>query len=563
MINMKHILYTISLLVLLGACTDEAFNDEPSAAGGGKPGKPVPVNLSLNLQPLQSPLDAATKAGSQVVSSTEVCKGMEISLVKTPVAPETRAADMDEVKNFWVLQFNGTDPETSTLTGITFYPDNSVKTVKLAISTVKNRIIVIANADENTFSELKNLVSPQNNYLLKTFNDLGIVKGEKNTNFPLFTFTGESGSGARPVLSGSADIIVTQNAQADIMLYRSTAEVKVTLKIKNSIKEKYDKWTYQFVNVPSKSYYHAIGREPAFPGDAAGVSYDADKLPTSMNLTQSSPDKLYSTVIMKNLPVNLHHGVPFTTPEKRVTNAPFNSTFLQIMGATKDDYTGVITKSVVYQIHLGSNFTDDYSVSPNYQYTYDITITGENDDDSRVIKFIPGYFGGDLQRYDESGKPNAIDDNTVCWKYEKRIEVYISDVGGYGVWLAKGPIPSVANDLMNGWQNTADLIPSKDDYPAIKKCIDLNGAVVTANNLEWYTPSFGQALGIYVSGSNTLKTLKDATYWTSSFNPTAPTVPDATVWATKIQTGRSVREVPTGSYYLRCVKDLALGNSGK
>lgn len=566
MINMKHILYTISLLVLLGACTDEAFNDEPSAAGG-KPGKPVPVNLSLNLQPLQSPLDAATKAGSRMVSSTEVCKGMEISLVKTPVALETRAADMDEVKNFWVVQFDGTDPETSKLAGIKFYPDNSVKTVALVTSTVKNRIIVIANADENTFSELEKFVSPQGNYLLKTFNDLGIVKGDKNPDFPLFTFTGESGSGsgARPVLSGSADIIVTDNAQADIMLYRSTAEVTVTLNIKNSIKEKYDNWTYQFVNVPSKSYYHAIGREPAFPGDAPGVSYDADKVPASMELPKPPPGKLYSTVIMKNLPVNLHHGVPFTTPEKRVTNAPFNSTFLQIMGADKAP-GGVITSSVVYQIHLGSNFTDDYSVSPNYQYTYDITITGENDDDSRVIKFIPGYFGGALQKYDQSGTPNATDDNTVCWKYEKRIEVYISDVGENGGWLASSQtIPSVANDLMDGRQNTANLFNDKEKYPAIKKCIDLNGEGVTATNLEWYTPSFGQALGIYVSGSNTLKTLKDVTYWTSSFNPIAPTDNEkkATVWGTKIQTGRSVRENPEGRYYLRCVKDLALGNSGK
>lgn len=104
---MKHILYLISLLLLLGACTDETYTDEPSA-NGGKPGKPVPVNLSLSIQPLQSPLDAGTKAGGETISSTEVCKGMEISLVKTPVAPETRAADMSEIKNFWVFQFNGT-----------------------------------------------------------------------------------------------------------------------------------------------------------------------------------------------------------------------------------------------------------------------------------------------------------------------------------------------------------------------------------------------------------------------------------------------------------------------
>lgn len=543
---MKHTLYTISLLVLLGACTDEAYNDEPSA-GGGKSGKPVPVNLSLNIQPLQSPLDADTKAGSRVVSSTEVCKGMEISLVKTPVAPETRAASMDEVKNFWVLQFDGTDPETSTLAKITFYNGNSVRDVELTKSDgARHRIIVIANAESGTFTDLGSQVGT---YTLKAFNKLGITStSPSQPNFPLLT---PSGADARPVLSGSTDMIVAANSQADIMLYRSTAEVTVNLTIKDVIKEKYPVWNYQFMNVPTKSYYHAIGRVPAFPGDAVDVSYAPFGAET-MTLPGTKP---YKTVIVKNLPVNLHHGVPFTTPEKRVTNAPFNSTFLQIMGAEVAS-GGVITKSVVYQIHLGSNFTDDYSVSPNYKYTYNITITSENDDDSRVIKFIPGYFGGALQRYDKYGNSNVSERNTVRWRYDKRIEVYISDVGGNGAWLANGKTMPAANDFMDGRKNTVSLISKKDDYPAIKKCIDLNGTEVTANNLEWYMPSFGQSLGIYISGSSTLKTLKDATYWTSSTDATD-------VWATKIWTGRSIKEAPTGLYYLRCVKDLAPGNAAK
>lgn len=45
---MKQILYTISLFLLLGACTDETYTDTPPA-NGGKPGKSVPVNLSLNV----------------------------------------------------------------------------------------------------------------------------------------------------------------------------------------------------------------------------------------------------------------------------------------------------------------------------------------------------------------------------------------------------------------------------------------------------------------------------------------------------------------------------------
>lgn len=105
----------------------------------------------------------------------------------------------------------------------------------------------------------------------------------------------------------------------------------------------------------------------------------------------------FSLNIEKYLPVNLQHPVPFTTPEKRGTNAPAGATYLQIMGVEVTN--GTISKSVVYQVHLGSNFANDYSVSPNYTYKYTIRITGENDDDSRVVKFIPGYFGGDLKTY--------------------------------------------------------------------------------------------------------------------------------------------------------------------
>lgn len=547
MINMKHILYTISLLVLLGACTDEAYNDEPSA-GGGKPGKPVPVNLSLNIQPLQSPLDADTKAGSRVVSSTEVCKGMEISLVKTPVTPETRAASMDEVKNFWVLQFDGTDPETSTLAKITFYNGNSVRDVELTESDgARHRIIVIANAESGTFTDLGSQVGT---YTLKAFNKLGITStSPSQPNFPLLT---PSGADARPVLSGSTDMIVAANSQADIMLYRSIAEVTINLTIKDVIKEKYPVWNYQFMNVPTKSYYHAIGRMPAFPGEADDVSY-APFGAATMTLPGTKP---YSTVIVKNLPVNLHHGVPFTTPEKRVTNAPFNSTFLQIMGADIAP-GGIITKSVVYQIHLGSNFTDDYSVSPNYKYTYNITITGENDDDSRVIKFIPGYFGGALQKYDKSGNPVSSDRTAVRWRYQKRIEVYISDVGNDGMWLAGGSASMpAANSFMDGRKNTADLITDQAKYPAIRKCIDLNASSVTADNLVWYMPSFGQSLGIYVSGAQTLKTLPNPTYWTSSTNGNY-------AWGTNIRTGLSNGQAPSTMHYLRCVQDLLPGNTAK
>ena len=540
MTNMKQILYTISLLFLLGACTDETYTDELSA-NGGKTGKPVPVELSLSIQPQQSPLTAGTKAGSGIISSAEVCKGMEISLVETPVTPETRAADMNEVKNFWVFQFNGTEPN-STLSRKDFYTGSSVKTVTLNTSTAKNRIIVIANTDATTFASL----AANNTYTLDAFNKLGISHGGSGfpQNFPLFT---PSGGSPRVFLAGSTDIVVTDNAQADIMLYRSTARVTVNLRLGQKMRDKYTVWTYQFMSIPKTVFYHSIGRTPVFPGSDVGY---ANYQPVSISFSPS-----YSTTFQDDLPVNLQHPVSYTTPEKRVTNAPAGATYLQLVGI-QPTAGGTISKSVVYQIHLGSNFTDDYSVSPNYSYTYNITITNENDDDSRVIKFIPGYFGGALKKYDQNGSSTSAVRTAVTWRYENRIEVYISDVGGAGGWKDNNASMPAANSFMDGRANTAALLPNIGNYLAVKKCVDLNAAPVTAENLVWYMPSFGQSLGIYVAGSNTLKTLPDATYWTSSTDGTY-------AWGTKVWTGRSEGIDPDRQNYLRCIKDLIPGNTVK
>ena len=53
--------------------------------------------------------------------------------------------------------------------------------------------------------------------------------------FPLFSLSDGS---SRPVLSGSTDIIVKENTQADIMLYRSTAKVTVNLKLGDKMQDK-------------------------------------------------------------------------------------------------------------------------------------------------------------------------------------------------------------------------------------------------------------------------------------------------------------------------------------
>ena len=527
---MKQIIHILSLILLLGACTDESYTGPLS--GGSEPGAPVPVKLTWSIQPMQSPLSSGTKAGSgHAVSSTQVCKGMEISLEEIPV---TRASIEDEIKNFMVFQFNGTTLE-STLVRKDYYSNSSVENVQLNNSVVKNRIIVIANASQETFATITV------GSTLDDFNKLGITYNEESPgHFPLFNVA----PSGRIMFAGSTDMIVSANKQADIMLYRTVARVRIDLFIVTDMQNKgYTNWTCQFMNIPKKSFYHSIGHTAVFPvANVRYANYKSDVIPA------------FSLNIEKYLPVNLQHPVPFTTPEKRGTNAPAGATYLQIMGVEVTN--GTISKSVVYQVHLGSNFANDYSVSPNYTYKYTIRITGENDDDSRVVKFIPGYFGGDLKTYGQDGTPVTNQTKAVTWRYEKRIEVYVKDLGPK-VWLSSAggaSMPGGGNSFIDGRANTWALNQAGiEQYPAVKECIGLNSTPLTEESLVWYMPSYGQSLGIYVAGSNTLKSLSSGTYWTSSTDGT-------NAWGTKVWTGQSIGGGPTSVSTLRCIKDLEGSN---
>lgn len=302
----------------------------------------------------------------------------------------------------------------------------------------------------------------------------------------------------------------------------------------------YTHWNCQFMNIPKKSFYHSTGWTAVFPTvDVGYANYDprpfaGQEFPVTMDVF---------------LPVNLQNNVPFTTPSTRGINAPLHATFLQLSGLAFTG-TGLVSKSVIYQIHLGSNFTDDYSISPDYSYTYNITVKGESEDDSRVVRFVAGYYGGALKMHKADGTTETADVSEAdTWRYESLVEVTIQDVGTDLTWHVAGSDMPAANSFINGRENTAALLAEIDKYPAAKACAELNGQSVTADNLVWYMPSFGEGLSVYVSGANTLKSLPDVTYWTSSTNGT-----DA--WGIRVWSGQSSPESPTNKNYLRCIRNI-------
>lgn len=542
---MKQILYTIVLGALLVACVDDKFAGTPLPSGGDGPGEPVSVELSLNTQPAQSPLSLRSKSGSPVFSSTEVCKGIEVSLVEAPVI---RAVVENTIRNFWVLQFNGT-AGTSTLIRKDFYPGSSVKTVELTTSSTANRIFVIANEGSEAF-QFTSTGTTMAGFLENGFT-AGPSGNTGTTGFPLRN----NGTDDLVPFAGSTDMIVTGGKQADIMLYRTVAKVTANITVaKKMVDQSYGFWQGQIMHVPAKRFYFPIGQEAVFPQPTEGyVDYEAITVPHGSLTPNADGSMSFSSTAY--LPVNLQHPVPYTTPVLRNANAPADATYFQIMGISL--VGGAISRSVIYQIHLGANFTDDYSISPNYDYTYKITIADENEDDSRVVKFIPGYFGGSLKTYKEDGITEAnVDGEKAVWRYEKRIEVYITDVaytapGGTApnTFTGSWGNTAAANSLWDGRSNTWAL--NNDNYPAAKTCINLNsGSPASAADLMWYLPACDQALGIYTAGSNTVKAFPDVFHWTSSTD-------GSYAWSIKIKEGSAWKAAPTTSdNYLRCIREL-------
>ena len=139
------------------------------------------------------------------------------------------------------------------------------------------------------------------------------------------------------------------------------------------------------------------------------------------------------------------------------------------------------------------------------------------------------------------------------WRYEKQIEVTIQDVGTDLTWQAAGSNMPAANSFINGRENTATLLSEIEKYPAAKACTDLNVQPVTADNLVWYMPSFGEGLSVYVAGSNVLKSLANATYWTSSTNGT-------NAWGVHVWNGQNSPESLTNKNYLRCIRNIDPAN---
>lgn len=534
----RKIISLCLVAVWFAGCNDELVPDTAKSITG-EPGEPITVQLSFGLSPYGL-LTGTTARSAEVMPPVKVSSDVmdvEISAVPdTAASVATRAVPegVDTyVEGYHVLQFDGTQPD-SRLKKRVYYPCPGGKLttadVTLFKQPEKQRIVVIANVPNDYFDGLVANVSTYSE-LQNMYFERSPAKSENM--FPLFT----NGTKDLIVMSGQSDLTLQEGSeiQASVVLLRTVSKLDFDIQMTGAdVQGKFNVWDVSLASLPGRSYVNIMGgRLAVFPdlSDAGSGAYYALPLKTVIGNDIIPALSAY-------VPVNLQHDVPGTTFYNRRTNAPLGSSYLQIVGQSRTE-NGIVKDMVMYHINLGLNFAENYSLPGNYHLKYTIRLKGVSDEDSHVIKFIPGYFGGSFTAYDRNGiaLSSLTDPAAVRFRYEKRVEVTASDAvvpveaeqspnQTKMPWFTTMQVPQAVNmlSLTDGFANTNAAMTfgggssKKLFIPAYTCYAGLNGTLTAPYaETDWYLPSIGQLMGTWISAAAYVPTMSPA-YWSSTLN---------------------------------------------
>lgn len=537
----------------LGGCTEDSLLPDSRSPLSAEP---VTVKLTLGIDGYNTSPDCKTRMEEVPPILSMSSPDMDVELVATPVvtrAASTPAVDIPEdnaVYSYMIFQFDGTQP-SGTLVAKLFFtsPDGSLQTDRVEITPTqggqKDMIVVLANVNESEFATIT-----KNN---STYADLQKLRmtllGTDDGTFPRNKVILPNGGGEKTgiVMCGQSAAEISSGKQLYVSLKRTVARVRfnITTTYQHFIDIAHT-WNVTLVNIPTQSYYHVIGRKAIFPSEYLIDKANFFWTKSLTTITAANP------VIHTNplyIPINLQETVPTSTQSTRRDNAPTGGTYLQIIGLENQAVEGSLDLHIVkdfsiYQLYLGKNFTTDFSVYANYDLTYNITLKGNSQDDTNVIRLIPGHFSGELTAYDASGTALTTVDapNAVKWEYPNKIELFYSD-GYYPKGSSSGTTtPGEKNlkwyagtaafnklgatSLTNGRENTARLQATGvpwEDYAAAHTCYrGTNGYAQgkPASDILWYLPSVSELIGTWISSSTTQKQLAES-YWSSTADPNA------------------------------------------
>jgi len=315
-------------------------------------GEVVSVKLDLNLAPLVEMTASPTK-GAAINTTDNI--------------------EVNDIKNLWILQFNGT-ADTSLRLGNPIYDSvyNASTFQKLIASSRPNRLVFVANTfaktiafgDCRTYADAKEMIRSIENEgrVARTDTVGGVTKHY-------------------PVMNGHTDVTLSSGATVSSTLKHSVA--KVDVKIVNAIPSVVTIESVTLKNVPDRFNFITDYTLPALYPDAASFG-TIDYVPTLWTAGEQDggPDTRKFTFYT---PANKRG----TTSEDTQTGkykgffAPDKSTYAFITASyLEGSIPDTVRRSVIYTFYLGANLTDDYNIEPNGHYSYTFTINNKGDEDS-------------------------------------------------------------------------------------------------------------------------------------------------------------------------------------
>lgn len=341
---MRNIYVLLIVLVLMTRCSNETFNKDSEYR---ETGMPVAVSLVLLND------EGETSSTEETEKEQEYNK---LSVQSLSPAMQTKAINpIVMLDNFWVLQFNGTDINAPLVAVPRYYTSFSNE---IGLMSGKNqRIIIVGNTYNPNLFTRNTPISSYQSFLNSYAQTTSVIS--------------QIGSNQKDPVSGNLLSDISSGSTLKIRLSRSFA--KVSFKVKSFVQ---GKTTIQLRSVPIRSYYWSqrSGKFPILSANNTEADlYDyAPVNDIQLNSSQYTEFSFF-------MPVNQRGNVPGTTPKERVTKAPKGATYLQITNTLDNG------DKYIYKIHLGSNFTDDYNIKPNFSYSYSLSLYNSNfSGDSRV-----------------------------------------------------------------------------------------------------------------------------------------------------------------------------------
>lgn len=287
-------------------------------------------------------------------------------------------ANVDAVKNLWILQFDGTTDASKLVKSEYKNSVDNLADLKIILNKGESqRVVFIANTFDSTLFNGDNAspgIYPFSQFKKKKFS----ISDESGM------FTGSEEKFMRMYGSYDGDV---PNKDASVLLYRIGAKVNLSYtsddvwSIPGATRLKVN--SIQLREVPSISKYISN------PFNNIAITPTVFDYPISTNSTTDIFGEAYSIndyngFVTFYLPENIR-GINSSviSQQQKPEFAPVNSTWIEIKGEGIGS-DGRVNEYVTFKLYLGNNLTTNYNINNNTEYTITLKFKGINLKDARM-----------------------------------------------------------------------------------------------------------------------------------------------------------------------------------